>query len=442
MFKHVPRKYHKIEQDNHQEQSQINVSGQLETPVGQEDVKKTGSLLNFIIQFLVVAVLFFSIGFVLGQKKIDVVKRGIIPTINVSNQASEIQNVDFTLFWEVFRTLPQTYYDKGAVDGQKMLYGAISGMVRSLGDPYTSFLDPAQNESVKRDLAGTYEGVGIQIGFDKEKRLVVIAPLRGTPAEKEGVRPKDLILKIDDRETFDLTLPEAVDLIRGDAGTRVTLSLLRDGQSEPFNKVLERAKIEVKTVNVDYRQVDSGEVAVIVVSRFGDKTDGEWDAVITEVVTRKVRGVVVDMRNNPGGLLASSVHLAEEFVGGTIVRQEYAEGNEDTLSAKRTGKLTKVPLVVLVNEGSASAAEIFAGAIQDKRRGDIVGVTTFGKGSVQDVIDLPGGSGLHVTIAKWLTPNGNSIHDVGITPDVVVKMTQDDIDNSRDPQLDEALRLL
>src|SRR3990167_4385892 len=125
MFKHVPRKYHKIEQDNHQEQSQINVSGQLETPVGQEDVKKTGSLLNFIIQFLVVAVLFFSIGFVLGQKKIDVVKRGIIPTINVSNQASEIQNVDFTLFWEVFRTLPQTYYDKGAVDGQKMLYGAI-----------------------------------------------------------------------------------------------------------------------------------------------------------------------------------------------------------------------------------------------------------------------------------------------------------------------------
>ncbi len=441
MSKHVPAKHHE-----HENLTAVEVenpaSGEPVAPLPKQENIKQGSLVNFLIQFLVVAVLFFAIGFTLGQKKVTVKNGGIVPIINVANQASEVQNVDFSLFWEVFKTLPQTYYDKSSVDGQKMMYGAISGMVRSLGDPYTSFLDPKQNESVKRDLSGTYEGVGIQLGFDKEKRLVVIAPLRGTPAEREGVRAKDMILKIDERDTFDLTLPEAVDLIRGDAGTKVTLQLFREGQDEPFKKVLERAKIEVKTVEVEYRQVNGKEVAVIAVSRFGEKTDGEWDTVVGEVVSKKVGGVVVDMRNNPGGLLMSSVHLAEEFVGGVIVRQRYSDGREETLSAQRTGKLGKISLVVLVNEGSASAAEIFAGAIQDKNRGKIVGETTFGKGSVQDVVDLPGGSGLHVTIAKWLTPDGNSIHDIGITPDVVVGRSSDDIENERDPQLEKALNLL
>lgn len=424
----------------HEEEPQI--SHELSRVDNNDKQARSVSLLNFIIQFLVVAVLFFAMGFVTGQRGGKIERRGIVPTINVTNQASQVQNVDFSLFWKVFETLPQTYFDKTAVDGQKMMYGAIAGMVRSLGDPYTSFLDPKQNDSVKRDLSGTYEGVGIQLGFDREKRLAVIAPLRGTPAEREGIRAKDLILKIDDRETFDITLPEAVDLIRGDAGTRVTLQLLREGDSEPFEKTLERAKIEVKTVSVKYRQVDRGEVAIIEVIRFGEKTDGEWDAIVSEVAAKGVKGIVVDMRNNPGGLLASSVHLAEEFVNGIIVRQEYSNGSEESLAATRTGKLSKVPLVVLVNEGSASAAEIFAGAIQDKNRGKLVGATTFGKGSVQDVVDFPGGSGLHVTIAKWLTPDGHSIHDVGIKPDVEVERSQEDVEAERDPQLDRALEIL
>lgn len=413
-----------------------------DTPKHFEAKPKSGSLVNFLVQFLVVAVIFFAVGFTLGQKGYQFGRQGVAPTINVSNRQNQVQNVDFSLFWEVFETLPKTYLDKEAVDGQKMMYGAISGMVRSLGDPYTSFLDPKQNESVRKDLSGTYEGVGIQLGFDKEKRLVVIAPLRGTPAEREGVRAKDLILKINDRETFDLTLPEAVELIRGEAGSQVSLQLLREGQSEPFDKTLKREKIEVKTVTVEYRNTDDGEVAIIEVTRFGEKTDAEWDAVVSEVAGRNVGGVVVDMRNNPGGLLMSSVHLAEEFVSGTIVKQRYSNGSEDSLSAQRSGKLTKVPLVVLVNEGSASAAEIFAGAIQDKNRGEIVGTVTFGKGSVQDVIDFAGGSGLHVTIAQWLTPDGNSIHDVGIKPDVEVERTAEDVEAERDPQLDRALEVL
>lgn len=402
----------------------------------------SGSLVSFVIQFLVVAVLFFAIGFVLGQRGIEVKSRGIVPNINITGQTSSQQDVDFSLFWEVFNTLPKTYFDKSAIDGQKMMYGAISGMVRSLGDPYSAFLDPEQNKNVKGDLSGEYEGVGIQLGFDREKRLVVLAPLKGTPAENAGIRAKDVILKIDERETYDITLPEAVKLIRGAQGTRVKLQLFREGDDEPFEKTLERAKIEVKTVEVAYRQTPKGEVAIIEVARYGDKTDGEWDAAVSEVVGKGVFGIIVDVRNNPGGLLASCVHMAEEFVSGTIVRQEFSDGSEEKLAASRTGKLSKVPLVVLVNEGSASAAEIFAGAIQDKKRGKIVGATTFGKGSVQDAIEFAGGAGMHITIARWLTPDGNSIHDVGIKPDVEVELTQDDTNNERDPQLDKALNLL
>lgn len=404
---------------------------------------KNHSLFNFIAQFLIVAVLFGSIGFVLGQKKVSFDTKSVIPKFTVSNQTSvKNQNVDFSLFWEVFNTLPSKYLDKSAVDGQKMMYGAISGMVRSLDDPYTVFLDPKQNESMKSEISGSFEGVGIQLGFNKDKRLSVIAPLKGTPAEKEGVRAKDLIVKIDDKDTMDMTLPEAVALIRGKAGTKVRLQFFRDGDDKPFEKEIERAKIEVKTVSVEFKETKGKQIAVISVSRFGEQTDSEWDTVVSDVLSKNVKGVIVDMRNNPGGLLSSSLHLAGEFIRGTVVKQEFADGKQTDLAADHQGKLLKMPLAVLVNGGSASAAEIFSGAMQDNRRGQLVGEKTFGKGTVQDVLDLPGGSGMHITIAKWLTPKGNSIHHVGITPDVVVERSSDDVSADRDPQLEKALDML
>ncbi len=404
---------------------------------------KKSSFLNFILQFLVIGAVFFGIGFSLGQKKIEVDKRSFIPTINVSNQLPpKDQNVDFSLFWTVFNSIPQKYFDKSAINAQKMMYGAVSGMVQSLGDPYTSFLDPDQNKAIRSEIAGSYEGVGIEIGFDKDNRMVVITPLKGTPAEKEGVLPNDVIAKIDDHDTFNMTLPRAVDLIRGQAGTSITITFVRSGVDKPIVKTIQRASINVKSVDVEYRDVKGGQVALIHVSRFGEKTDNEWDTAVTEVIGRNVKGVIVDMRNNPGGLLTSSVHLASDFVNGTVVKQEYSDGTTTSLPTDHAGRLSKIPMVVLVNGGSASAAEIFSGAIQDARRGKIVGEKTFGKGTVQDVVDLPGGSGLHVTIAKWLTPKGNSIHHLGITPDVVVTMTQDDRTAGRDPQLDEALEIL
>lgn len=405
--------------------------------------KEKTFFINFFVQFLLVAIVFFAIGFSVGQKKIEIDKKSFVPRITVSNQLPDNnQNVDFSLFWTVFNTLPQKFLEKDSIDGQKMLYGAISGMVRSLGDPYTSFLDPKQNEAVRSEIAGQYEGVGIQIGFNNEKRLVVIAPLKGTPAESAGVLAKDLILKIDDKDTFDMTLPEAVDLIRGTAGTKVKLIFAREKTEGTIEREIERASIDVKSVEVEFKQAKKGEVVIIKVSRFGEKTDSEWDAAVDEVLAKNVKSVIVDMRNNPGGLLTSSVHLASEFISGTVVKQEFADGKVNSLATDHKGKLPKISLVVLVNEGSASAAEIFAGAMKDNKRGQLIGAKTFGKGSVQDVIEFPGGSGLHVTIAKWLTPDGNSIHGEGITPDIEVEIKPEDREAGRDPQLDRALEVI
>src|SRR3989344_908219 len=293
-----------------------------------------GPIFNFLIQFIVVAVIFFAVGFVLGQKKVEILQKGIAPQINVVDKYSpKTQNVDFSLFWSVFDTLPQKFLDKSAIDGQKLLYGAISGMVRSLGDPYTAFLDPKQNEAIKSELSGSYEGVGIQIGFNKEKRLVVIAPLSGTPAQAAGITAKDLILKIDDRETFDLTLPEAVDLIRGPAGTQVRLTLQREGASDPYELEVAREKITVKSVEVEFRDNNGKKVALLKVSRFGETTDGEWDEAVNRVQLEGAKAVIVDMRNNPGGLLNSSVHLASEFVQGVIVKQEFSDGSIKSMSS-------------------------------------------------------------------------------------------------------------
>ena len=401
------------------------------------------SFVSFLIQFLIVAVVFLLIGFVLGQKRIEVIRNGLVPHINVSNQLPpKDQNVDFSLFWRVFDELPKNYIDKTAINSQKMLYGAISGMVRSLGDPYTAFLDPKQNQAIQSEISGSYEGIGIQIGFNKDKKLTVIAPLRGTPAEREGILAGDLILQIDGKDASDLTLPEAVDLIRGSAGTKVKLLLSRKNVDKPLEKEVARATIDVKTVEVEFRQGKKGEIGIIRVSRFGEKTDSEWDGAVSQVLAKGVRGVIVDMRNNPGGLLSSGVHLSADFIKGTVVKQQFGDGSVKNLLTDHDGRLLQIRLVVLVNGGSASASEIFAGAIQDARRAQIVGEKTFGKGTVQDVIDLPQGAALHVTVAKWLTPRGNSIQDVGITPDIAVELTPADRDSNKDPQLDKALQLL
>jgi len=367
--------------------------------------------------------------------------RGEIKFFSPKTSTSEVnffnpKDLDFSLFWDVWQRLEKSYLDKKALNSQNMYWGAIKGMVESLGDPYTVFLPPSDNKQAKEDLSGEFEGVGIQLGY-KDSQLAVIAPLKGTPAYAAGVKAGDLILKIDDKETTGITLPEAVKLIRGPKGTKVKLTLLHEGEKESYEAVIVRDKITVPSVELEF--IDN--IAHLKLTRFGDKTGDEWEKAVEEILGKNgIKGVVLDLRDNPGGYLSGAIFIASEFLDkGVIVQQEGTSGVKETFSVNRQGKLTKVKLVVVVNEGSASASEIVAGALQDYGRAKIVGQKTFGKGTIQEAQELKDGAGLHITTARWLLPKGRSIDKEGIKPDFEVK---DDPKTEVDEQLEKALKLV
>lgn len=398
---------------------------------------------KIIAWLLVTAALFFTIGWQLGSQGFAPGKGSYFnQTVGIAN-GDKPQNVtvDFAPFWDVWEIVTTRYLDRSNLDPQKLLWGAISGMVKAVGDPYTAFLTPEENKAVKEELEGTYSGVGIQLGF-KDKKLVVIAPLSKTPAEEAGIRPGDRILKIDDTETDDLSLPEAARRIRGEVGTKVRLTLLREGEDKPFEQELIRKTIQVKSVEIKISESPKGKIAVIKLSRFGEKTNEEWDSAVSEALAANVKGVILDVRNNPGGFLNGAVYIGSEFLTGKIVGQEGADGKAQFLTATRAGKLLTKPLVVLINKGSASAAEIVAGAVQERSRGKLVGETSFGKGTVQDTKDLEGGSGVHFTVAQWLLPSGKGVNGQGLKPDFEVQPTEADITQNRDVQLEKALEVL
>lgn len=391
-------------------------------------------LIIFIFAFVILS---GGIGYWLGGQGIVINWRGA-SQVSLNRTTPANKNLDFSLFWETWDKLSASYLDKSALDPQQMVYGAIKGMVASLGDPYTVFLSPSENKEAKEDLNGAFEGVGIQLGYFNDQ-LAVIAPLSGTPAEKAGVKTGDLILKIDDQGTTGMSLPEAVGLIRGPKGTSVRLTLLHQGAKEPYELTIVRATIIVPSVELVFPQE---EVAQIKLMRFGDRTSEEWEQVISQILTHQptVKGIILDLRNNPGGYLGGSVYIVSEFLSsGVVVQQESAPGEIESYSVNRKGKLLHQPLIVLVNQGSASASEIVAGALRDYNRAKIVGEKTFGKGTIQEAEDLPGGSGLHVTTARWLLPSGKSIDKEGVMPD---NQIIDDPNTEEDESLEEAIRLL
>src|SRR3989338_6230157 len=313
-------------------------------------------------------------------------------------------------------------------------------MVAAVGDPYTVFLPPEQQKSSKEELEGSFDGVGIQLGFDKDKRLVVIAPLDGTPAQKAGISAGDLILKIGSKSTFSMNLPEAVNLIRGPKGSEVTLTILTKGSQEPKEVKLTRETIVVKSVNLTIKQTTSGkDIAVIKLSRFGERTESEWTEVVSDLLAKSPDAIILDVRNNPGGFLDGAVFIDSEFLdGGDVVLQENNQKQRFPYKVNREGKLLKLPLVVLINKGSASASEIVAGALQDRKRAKLVGEKSFGKGTIQEEEDLPGGVGIHITTARWLTPNGRWVNEIeGLDPDIKVEMPKStDGATLEDPQMD------
>lgn len=386
----------------------------------------------------------FVSGYGLGSNGFKL-ETGSFPRIKISREVPDNRDIDFGLFWRIWDTIDASYYDKSKISPQKMVYGAISGMVSSIGDPYTAFLPPEENKVVEEDLSGSFEGVGIQIGF-KGKNLAVIAPLPNSPAEEAGLKAGDLIVGIIDVEkkiettTSGMNLNDAVKLIRGKAGTKVTLVLLRGDSTETFKKEITRKAIDVPSVTVEYLEYDT--VAHIKLLKFGADTNAEWQAVVAQVVGNRVQvtGIVLDLRNNPGGYLQSSVDIAGEFVKkDSVVVVEDRGLTKNNFKTDRTGKFGNMKVVILVNGGSASASEILAGALSEINGYKLVGEKTFGKGTIQEPMQLDKGSSLHITTAKWLTPKGNWVHEKGLTPDVEIK---DNDETEEDEQLQEAIKQL
>jgi len=384
-------------------------------------------------------------GYFLGTREVKLtdLKKAKIQVIN-RVAPEQYRDVDFSLFWDVWDRLENGYYDKSKIKHGDMVYGAIKGMVSSVGDPYTVFFTPKENAIVQEDLNGNFEGVGIQIDF-KDSVLTIVSALPGTPAQAAGVLPGDQIIKIIDRSnnvdkfTERMSLQEAIALIRGKMGTSVTLTIKRSGEDDLQEFDIQRSSINVPSVKLGYVG-ENESLAHVNVMKFGGETKAEWQKVVAEIVARQTKGVILDVRNNPGGYLTGAIEVATEFIAdGNVVTEAMADDRRQEYKVYGGGKLYRVPLVVLVNEGSASASEILAGAIKDHKRGKLVGAKTFGKGTIQEPQALTNGAGLHLTISKWLTPNGVWINGAGLEPDIVV---EDNSDTEVDEQLEKAIELL
>ncbi|HLD28139.1 MAG TPA: S41 family peptidase [Patescibacteria group bacterium] len=348
-------------------------------------------------------------------------------------------DVDFNLFWDVWDIINDKYYDQNIPETQ-MFYGALAGIVASLRDSHSIFLTKQDADTFQEELNGNFEGIGAEIGIRNEQ-LTVIAPLDESPALKAGLRAKDKILKIDDEDTLDMSLEEAVSKIRGEKGSEVILTIYRDGFIEAKDYTIVRDAINIKSVELEFKD---GNIAYIKTRQFNNSTIPLLNDAIIKIVQRKdVRGIILDLRYNPGGYLQDAIDMAGEWIDNdTVVIEKKRDGQDYEYSSTKISRLAGIKTIILVNAGSASGSEIVAGALQDYAKATIVGEQTYGKGSVQEIIKLKDGSSIKLTIAKWYTPNGRSIDDEGVEPDVVVEMTEEDYNNFKDPQLAKALELI
>lgn len=410
----------------------------------------SASFKNYFLGLLLVLLIAYG-SYSFGREGYQLEFKGRTPQFTILNKVPKDSSVDFSLFWKAYDLLNQKYL-LTPLDAKKLMYGAAQGLYNSVEDPYTMFLPPTENNDVNSSLAGKYEGIGAELGL-KDGQLMVVAPLDGSPAQAAGIRPGDEILKIDDKDTTGLTLNDAVNRIRGQAGTKVTLTISHLVSQEvkqasksasftpPVEISLVRAPIKVESLKWE----DKGDgVAYVRISRFGDTTDEEWDKAVSGIKSKipNLKSVILDVRSNPGGYFQSAIHIASEFVpDGVISYQEFIHGLRQEYKVDHAGVFTKIPGLVLVNKGSASASEIVAGALSNRRSFKIVGEKSFGKGTVQDAENFEDGSGAHITIARWLTPNGYNIHGSGITPDVKVDISDEDITKGNDPQLVRALEI-
>ena len=407
--------------------------------------KFTLKYVRYLLLFVVLTVIVFAAGYAVGLEGFKVRLNSAPEAIVTRELPLDKKAVDFSLFWRVWDTLESSYYDQEHIVESNMVYGAIKGMVAGVGDPYTTFLTPRENDVAEEDLSGSFSGVGIQIGF-KGSQLAVVAPLPDSPAEIAGILAGDFIVGIKDdnrdidRGTVGITLPEAVQSIRGPEGSIVTLALLREESDTPIIVDLVRKNIEVPSVILSYVG-ENEDIAHAQILRFGAETKDEFDEVVLDMLSKvNLRGVIIDVRNNPGGYLQGAIDLASEFLdtGELVVIEERGDKTQEYV-VEKIGRLTDENVVVLINKGSASASEILAGALRDQRGTKLVGEISFGKGTIQDRQELEGGVALHMTVARWLTPDRFWVNDGGLVPDYEL---EDDQETKDDEQLLRAISVL
>jgi carboxyl-terminal processing protease len=407
------------------------------TKLQSDEESKLRRLIILIIFALLLSGSSFYAGFCVSNYYADQADASAVkldaPKIKVSSK-----DFDAALFTKVWNMLTNTYVDHDQLDQKKMFYGALRGLVASAGDPYTVFFDPEENEAFQSDVSGKFEGIGAEIGL-KDEIITIIAPLSEMPAEKAGLRAGDKIIEIDGLSTVGLTVDAAVKKIRGPEDTTVVLTIVREGAKDPLKITVKRAVITIKSVKVS---VKDG-VSIIKISNFNESTDAEFNQAVTEVLAGKSKDLIIDLRNNPGGYLDVAINMIGRWIGTDVaVIEKYSQDRQIPHSAKGPASLKDFHTVVLVNEGSASASEILAGALQDYGLGVLVGKKTFGKGSVQTLEELSDGSSVKITAAKWLTPKGRSINKEGIEPDLEVTTSEADLKAAKDTQLNKALEVL
>lgn len=345
----------------------------------------------------------------------------------------------FEPFWQSWDLVHDIYIDQ-PVDDEALMQGAIRGLMDSLGDQHSSYMDPDQYRQANLPLQGGYEGIGAWVDPNAEY-LTIISPMPDSPAEEAGLISGDQIIAVDGEDMTGIDGNLVIRKVLGPAGTSLTLTVFREGDPEPFDVTLKRAHIEIPAVESEMLEDD---IAYIKLFNFSATATEEISDALKELIDQEPQGLILDLRNNPGGERDAAVEIASQFVSEDVIMyQEYGDGSRDTFETVKGGQAKEIDLIVLVNEGSASGSEIVAGVIQDYERGALVGTTTFGKGSVQNWVPLVDDQGaVRVTIARWLTPNGRTIHGSGIEPDYIIEMTEEDFEADRDPQLDKAIELL
>lgn len=345
----------------------------------------------------------------------------------------------FKVFWEAWGITEKNFVDPKLLDPQRMTRGAIRGMVESLGDPHSSYVDPQHYQFEQADLEGSFDGIGAQVGV-QNKRLTVIAPLEGSPAEKAGIRAGDRILQIDGKDATALSVTEAVSKIRGQRGTKVVLTVVHDNDTKPIE--IEIIRDQIKTTSVARRVLPDG-IGYVRLASFNENARDEVISALNALQNSQVKALVLDLRNNPGGLLDQAIGVTSQFLkDGVVAYQVDKEGKKTSYPVKPGGVATDIPMVVLVNKGSASASEILAGALQDYKRATVIGEETFGKGSVNRFHALSDGSAVYITFARWMTPNGRLIESKGLVPDIVASLSEADILAGQDTQLSRAVEYL